>query len=781
MMNALNTNVRKLRVYKSRYLKFDFISAIVVFLVAIPLCLGIALASNAPLFSGILSGIIGGIVVGTLSGSHVSVSGPAAGMAAVVFAAIAQLGDFNTFLLALCLAGLLQIIVGALRAGFIADYIPSNVIQGLLCAIGLLLIIKQLPLAFTLSSDISELKMHLLETTEGLTLKPLYELSFHINSGAMIISLLSFAVLTYFNRTSVHWLKAIPGPIVVVIMGIVLNELFMYTDSYLAQHSPQLVNIPEHAGISEFVSQLDTPAWSAWRNPQIYLYAVILAIVASLETLLNVKAGEKLDRKRRYCSKDQELFAQGFGNLAAGLVGGIPITSVIVRTSVNIQSGAKTKISAILHGFFILIAVMLLPYALNKIPLSSLAAILIYTGYKLTQPAIYAATYRQGWDRFIPFITTIICIVLLNLLAGILIGLMVSLFFILKTHSQVRLDIIKEFYPHGVTNRLILPQQTTFLNKASLVAELDSIPKHAQLIIDARYSNYIDKEIIEFIKDFKEEQAPHKQIALNLIGFKDTYDIHNYIDFINVTTYDVQSTLRPSRVLNILKEGNQRFLHDNRIHRSIKTDIEYTASTQHPIAVILACIDSRVPVETIFDMSFGDLFCIRIAGNVVNDDVLASMEYACNIVGTKLIVVLGHTRCGAIQSACDGIETGHITQLLEKIKPAIAAETETHEHRTSQNQAFVHHVTELNIAHTLQQIYEKSTLLKTMISQEAIGMVGALYDVNTGAVHFNDYAASVSYFSSDSNSTLSETLHRLLDDANTKETCINRPEHPVSK
>lgn len=401
------------------------------------------------------------------------------------------------------------------------------------------------------------------------------------------------------------------------------------------------------------------------------------------------------------------MVAQGLGNLTAGLVGGIPVTSVIVRTSINIHAGSKTKFSAILHGFFILFAVMLIPGALNKIPLSSLAAILIYTGYKLNKPAIYINIFSQGSDRFIPFIVTVISIIAFNLLAGILIGLAISLFYILKSNSQARIDIIKEIYPNGSTYRLVLPQQITFLNKAALVAELDTLPRHSQLIIDARYSQYIDKEILELFNELKEELAGSKQISLNFTGFQEHYKIHNYIDFITVTTYDVQTNLTPAQVLNILLEGNQRFLSDNRIHRSNQIDIKYTAKTQHPIAVVLACIDSRVPVETIFDMSFGDLFCVRIAGNVINDDILASIEYACNVVGAKLIMVLGHTRCGAIQSACDGIEKGHITQLLSKIKPAVNAEKETTTERNGKNQIFVNHVTELNVANTLQNIYKK--------------------------------------------------------------------------
>ena len=767
MTEPLRIQFRKLRIYRKRNFKFDFVAAIVLFLVAIPLCLGIALASGTPLLSGIISGIIGGIVVGSLSGSSMSVSGPAAGMAAVVIAGIALLGDFNVFLLSLLFAGVLQVGLGYFRAGFIADYVPSSVVQGLLCAIGILLMVKQLPLAFTMSANLSELKMHLLDTTEGIEFQPLVDLSFHINSGAMLISILSLALLVFFDKTSFKWLKSIPGPIVVVLFGILLNEIFVLSNSYLAQHPLQLVNIPKHQSLMDFYAHIPSPDWSAWLNPNVYLFAVVLAFVASLESLLNIKAAEKLDKKRLACSKDKELFAQGVGNIFAGLFGGIPLTSVIARTSVNIEMNAKTKVSTILHGIFIFTAVILIPGLLNKIPLSSLASILIYIGYKLTNPAIYRTIYQQGLDRFIPFIATVISIVATDLLSGILVGLLVSAFFILKSSSQVRLDIIKEIYPNGVTSRLILPQQTTFLNKASLVGELDSIPKKSQLIIDARYSDYIDKEIIEFIKDFKESQAPQRQISLNLIGFKDSYAIHNYIDFINVTTYDVQSILSAAQVLNILREGNQRFLNDTCIHRSLKIDIKHTATTQHPIAVVLGCIDSRVPVETIFDMSFGDLFIVRIAGNVVNDDVLASVEYACDVIGVKLIVVLGHTRCGAIMAACDNVERGHITQLLAKIKPAIDAETDTIDHRNSKNDEFVGHVTKLNIANTIQHIYHESHVLRTLTNNEQVGIVGAVYDVNTGDVHFKDFSQTLMNLSQQDETLLAEKLSKVIETANT--------------
>lgn len=749
--------------YRINHLKFDLISGFVVFLIAIPLCLGVSLASGAPLFSGILSGIMGGILVGILSGSQINISGPSAGMAAIVFSCITELGSFDAFLLALLGAGLIQILLGFLKAGFIAEYIPSNVLDGFLCAVGILLITKELPLAFTLSHSLNDLKILLLDTSEGFSLQPLRDLSFHINSGAAFISVSSLLILFLHDKTKISWIKNIPSPLLVVIFGVFLNEFLNYIDSYLAQNGPHLVSIPKHQGFTDFYQKMHTPDWSAWSNPQLYFLALMLSLAASLDNLININAGEKLDKEHRYFSKNRELIAQGFGNFCAALIGGIPITSVIIRTSINIQSGAKTKMSNIFHGFYILLVVMLFPDILNKIPLSSLAAILIHTGYKLTKPSLYLKLYHQGRHRFIPFIATVIGIVFFNLLIGVLIGLTMASYYLLKLSSQARLDIIKEIYPNGITHRIVLPQHTTFLNKASLILELDSIPQKSQLIIDARYTEYIDQEIVELIKEFQNQKTQHKQISLNLIGFKDQYKIHNFIHFINVTTYDVQSNLRPIEILNILSEGNQRFLNDTRIHRSFKIDIKHTATKQHPIAVILGCIDSRVPVETIFDMSFGDLFCIRIAGTVVNDDILASIEYATHVIGAKLIVVLGHSQCGAIGAACDGItKKGHIDQLLEKIKPAISAEQSTKNDRNTSNHEFIHKVTELNIAHSLLTIYQESKILKNMIDEDKVGMVGAIYDLASGQVRFKDYSQKLMQFKKKYPARLAEKLKQLI-------------------
>ena len=763
MMNLdLPNMLRNIQIYCKHELKFDFTAAIVVFLVAIPLCLGIALASGAPLLSGILSGVIGGCVVGVLSGSHVSVAGPSPGICAVVLAVITQLGGFEPFLLALFIAGIYQMIAGLFRAGFIADYIPSNVVQGLLSAVGLLIIIKEVPFAFTLSHSIANLKTELLDIPSGFSLEPLKQVSIDINSGAIILSLSSLLILIYFEKTKQRWLRSLSGPFVVVILGIIVNEIFILTSSSLAQLGPNLVNIPQQNSFADFIGQLQSPDWSTLKNPQVYVSALFIASVASLENLLNIKASERLDLKHRYCSKDRELIVQGIGNVLAGLIGAIPITTVIVRTYVNIEAGAKTKGATIMHGIFILLAMLLIPNGLSKIPLSSLAGVLVFTGYKLTKPSIYRAIYRQGLDRFIPFITTVVCILIFNILIGILAGLFISLFFILKSNSQLRLDIIKELYPQGTINRLILPQQTTFLNKGALLAELESIPKHSELVIDARYSEYIDKEIIEFIKEYQTEEAPQKHISLNLIGFKDSYQIKDQIHFISVTTFQAQSLITAQQALNILQEGNTRFKQDKFIPRNIKSDINQTATTQYPIAVVLGCMDSRVPVETIFDVTFGDLFCIRIAGNIVNDDVLASIEYACKVIRAKLIVVLGHTGCGAIQAACNNVETGFITQLLAKIKPAIEAETATQNNRTGTNMQYVQNITELNIANTIQSIYHNSPILEAMINQEEIGIVGAIYDVHSGAVDFQNFSALVNQLNNADSAKLIEKLTKTM-------------------
>ena len=745
--------------------KFDLIAALVVSLVAIPLCLGIALASGAPMYAGIISGVIGGVVVGGLSGSSVNVAGPAAGLTVIVFAAITELGSFESFLCALFIAGLLQIVYAACRAGFIADYFPSHVIQGLLAAVGILIILKELPFAFTLSSSSNDLKTELLDLSRVISYQPLMDLIRHFNPGAIILSFSSIFLLTLIERAKRPWIKSLPGPFMVVLMGVIINELWLNNASILAQNGLQLASLPNHH-LKEFFNQIQSPDWSSLLNPQVYVVAFLLSSAAALENLLNIKASEQMDKLHRPNALNRELLAQGIGNSLAGLLGGLPIITLIVRTSINIQNGARSKLATILHGLFILLASTFIPQALNKIPLASLAGILIVTGFKLTAPSLYRKIYRQGPQRFIPFLVTVIGIIYFNLLIGTISGLICSLLFILKSNSQMRMDIIQEKYPQGIVYRLILPQQISFLNKASLLGELNAVPQGSELMIDASQCNYIDKEIIEFLKDYQTNIAGLKKISLSLTGFKEAYTIHDEINFIQVTTYDVQAHLTPPEILNILKEGNQRFYNDISIHRYVKTNIEQTAETQHPIAVVLGCIDSRVPVETVFDMSFGDLFCARVAGNVVNEDILASIEYACHVIGTKLIVILGHSNCGAIKAACDGVKQGFITQLLAKINPALDAEQLCSEDRNGSNPHFVNRIAHLNIANTIVNIYHQSPILKTLIDTGQIGIVGALYDLNSGLVNFSDYSVTIKELKAKDAEVLLQSINQIRNQAN---------------
>jgi carbonic anhydrase len=724
----------------------DLLAGMVVFLVAIPLCMGIALAANAPAYSGIISGIAGGIVVGFLSNSRLSVSGPSAAIIAIILSAYAQLHHFEVVLLSIFIAGIFQLIAGLKKWGFIGDFIPNNVIMGMLSAIGVLLIINQLPIAFTVYQTVGDLKTVLIDSTEGEGFRWIHDINFHLNEGGLVLTIVSLTLLWLLEKPKTSWIKEFPKPILVVIIGVLLNQWFIDSQSSLAQESNYLVNIPEFNSLKEIWLNIAKPDWSYWLEPKVYLYAGLIAIVVSLETLMNVSATEKVDPKHQIINKDRELVAQGFGNIISAVLGGIPLSSVIVRTSVNIQANAKTKVSTILHGIFLLITFCFFPKILNKIPLSVLASVLIFTGFKLTRPIIYKNIFKEGFNRFLPFIATLLGVIFINLVLGIIIGLAIHLIFILRTNSKTRIDIIEENYPKHKVNRLVLPQQTTFLNKSALVTELNDLPKGSQLIIDARFADFIDNEIIDFIKVFKDYQAPKKDLSLNLIGFKDNYTIKDHINFINVTSFDTQSSLTPEEVLDILKQGNERFLNDQAIHRSNLMDIKDSAKTQHPIAVVLGCIDSRVPVETVFDMTFGDLFCVRIAGNIINKDILGSIEYACHVVGAKLIVVMGHTACGAINAACNHFKEGNITHLLEKIQPAVQIQE-----KISKNidKSFVDQVTHLNIAQSMAEVSKQSPILEDLLKENKVAIVGALYDVNTGRVTFSDYKKERAFFLKD--------------------------------
>jgi len=500
-------------------LKNDFPASIIVFLVAVPLCLGIALASGAPLFSGIIAGIVGGIVVGALSGSNLGVSGPAAGLAVIVLTAINELGAFDIFLLAVVIGGVIQLILGFLQAGIIAYYFPSSVIKGMLSGIGIIIILKQIPHAFGYDKDF-EGSVSFEQPDGHNTLSELFYMFEAITPGALIITVISMIILILWERPFMKKIKVfkfIQGPLVVVALGIILNIVFSNTG--MALDPEHIVAIPVAEGFSDFVSQFTLPDFSQWQNPQVYTVGFTIAVVASIETLLCLEATDKLDPEKNVTPTNRELKAQGVGNIISGLIGGLPITQVIVRSSTNIQSGGKTKMSAIFHGIILLISAALIPALLNKIPLASLAAILFMVGYKLAKPALFKSMYKNGWMSFVPFIVTILGIVFTDLLTGIGIGMVVAIFIILYNNYRKPFLFEKSEHLSDGIIRIELPEDVTFLNKANIQRALSQIPDYSKVIIDASKSINMDIDIIEILDDF-ESQADNRHIDLTVIERK---------------------------------------------------------------------------------------------------------------------------------------------------------------------------------------------------------------------------------------------------------------------
>jgi MFS superfamily sulfate permease-like transporter len=494
-------------------LRNDLPSSVVVFLVALPLCLGIALASGAPLFSGIIAGMVGGIVIGALSGSQLSVSGPAAGLTAIVIVAIGKLQVFDAFLLAVVLGGVFQIIFGILKGGILGDYIPSSVIKGMLAAIGLILILKQFP--HLVGYDANPPGDESFSQADGdNTFSGVYDALRHLLPGALIIGLVSLGIMVVWEKfvaTKAKILQLIPAPLLVVLAAVLINETFKTSAAGFAVKESHLVKIPVATSVEGFFSFFTRPDFSYILNPVVWTTALTIAIVASLETLLNIEAADDLDPYQRVTPTNRELMAQGAGNMISGLIGGLPITSVVVRTSANINAGARTKMSAIFHGMLLLLSVAFIPKLLNLIPLSALAAILIYTGYKLAKPSLFFKFYKKGWDQFLPFALTIVAILLTDLLKGILIGCVVGMFFVIRSNFKSAVLVVSD------ANKYLfrLRKDVSFLNKPIIKNRLEKVPENSYVLIDATRADFIDKDIIEVIEDFL-KHAPLKGITVEL-------------------------------------------------------------------------------------------------------------------------------------------------------------------------------------------------------------------------------------------------------------------------
>jgi len=502
--------------------KSDFPASIVVFFVALPLCLGIALASGAPLFSGVIAGVVGGIVVGLMSGSQLGVSGPAAGLAVIVLTAIATLGSFEAFLLAVVLAGVFQYLLGFFKAGFIAYFVPSSVIKGMLTGIGLLIILKQVPYALGYISEF-EGSESFDQADGGNTFSAIMTAWDMLTPGAVLIAAISLAILLLWDLclTKKHRVfQVLQGPIVVVFVGVLLN--FLYTNNTLAfSLAPdQLVQLPVAEGLAGMATLFTYPDFSQWTNLEVYKIALVMAIVASLETLLCVEATDKIDPLRRVTPTNQELKAQGVGNILSGLIGGLPVTQVIVRSSANISFGAKSKLSAVLHGLFLLVSALTIGQYLNMIPLASLATVLIVVGYKLAKPALFKQMYDLGWEQFAPFVVTVVAILLTDLLTGISVGLVVALFFTLHHSYRNSYHVSDTTTSVGgkTVHHFALAEEVSFFNKASIMAALEAIPANSKVIIDCTKCKSIAYDVREYIHDYP-LHAKLKNITVETINF----------------------------------------------------------------------------------------------------------------------------------------------------------------------------------------------------------------------------------------------------------------------
>ncbi len=500
-----------------QYLKEDLSASLVVFLVAVPLCLGIAVASGASPLAGLISGLVGGIVVGFISKSSLSVSGPAAGLTAIVLDAINSLPNYQTFLLAVVLAGVIQFLLGTFKAGVIGYYFPTAVIKGMLSAIGLILILKQIPHALGDDKDY-EGDTSFFQPDQENTFTEIIMAVQNPSTGAVLITIVALLILILFDQQffkKFSLFKIVPPALLAVLSGVGLNSLFQSMKPEWALSGMHLVSIPSKDSLSGLWAEMKFPDWSAFSNQEIYVIAITIALVASIETLLSVEATDKLDPKKRVTPTNRELQAQGAGNFVSGLLGGLPVTAVIVRSSANVNSGGQTKLSAIFHGVWIVLSIIFLADIMNLIPLSALAAVLFVVGYKLVKPTLIKSMYQKGWDQFIPFAVTIAAILLTDLLIGISIGMAVGLFYVVKSNFQRSVRMVQKDGTHFLIR---LNKDVSFLNKALILEYFEQIPEGAQVLIDAKRAEFIDHDIEEVLNDFM-NTAEDRNIHLTYQGF----------------------------------------------------------------------------------------------------------------------------------------------------------------------------------------------------------------------------------------------------------------------
>lgn len=719
-----------------KFWKADLSASLAVFLVAIPLCLGIAHASNAPLLSGLIAGIVGGLVVASLSQSPLSVSGPAAGLTAIVATAALQLGSFEALLMAVVLAGILQIIFGLLRAGTFGRYIPLAVIEGMLAAIGLTLILKQIPHLMGYDAESEGLEQFALTTQDFTNALPpstseahsntfslLWDASQHMHIPIVILGLSSLCMILFwdkiFSKRFPAIYRVIPSSLLAVILGTLIAFLYTLFEPSWTLRASHLVQVPTIRHVTDFIAQTTFPAWSALFNPKIYQAAFSIAFVASIESILSIEAIDKLDPQRRRTPVNRELMAQGTGNLLSGLLGGLPITSVIVRSSVNLNAGAQTKLSAIFHGLWLFLAIIFAATLINYIPLSALSAVLIFTGFKLTHPKLFIHMYKNGWAQFIPFITTVIAILLSDLMIGVLIGIAVSAVFILRNHHHSKVITVLN---HGRLTEIVLSENLTFLNKQQIIDTLEALPQQAKVLINGSKTKYIDHDILETLQEFA-ANAHHKHIEVLIGGLPQMKNDQSHL--INEFDESYQDLIGNNKAWVAEKELNEgsRFFSN-------------MADGQSPQFLFVGCSDSRVPIEILTKAEPGDIFVHRNIANTVSltdTNFLSVLEYAVKVLRVKHIVVCGHYECGGVKAALSGEVDGVIWNWISQIKDVhrlyqaeLDAITDPHEREKR--------LIEYNVIEQVKKIQKTLTVQQAIATFGFPKLHGWVYDIQTGLI-----------------------------------------------
>ncbi len=721
--------------YNSMFSKLnkDIPAGIVVFLVALPLCLGIALASGAPLMSGLISGIIGGVIIGYLSKSGTSVSGPAASVSAVVLIAIQDLNSFQLFLGALVLAGIIQIILGVIRAGILADYMPTSIIKGLLAGIGIILIRSQMPYIIGF-----ELESSMLINNEDYITSTLNVVSDFFNAftiGAVIISVISLMILLLWDKSPMKNFKLLPPALVIVILGVVLNQLFKYVIPGLYLDGIHLVKIPNVDSMGSFFT---FPDFSGFKNLKVYTTAFTIAIIASISTLLNIEATDNIDKLKRRTPPNRELVAQGIGNTIAGFIGGIAITSVIVRSSVNIEAGGQTKLSTIIHGFLLLLSVLFLSTIINLIPLSSLAAILLVVGYKLASIDVFKNLYKRGWNQFLPFVLTVVFIVLTDVLTGVLIGSALSIFFLLRGNYYNPFYIENIKYVQDEVIKIELSNEVSFFNKASIKNTLWGVPDDSKLLIDASFTSYIDPDVVDIIKEFQERALIDHNIDVKVIGMKDSYLVGEEIDLYQKTKAEIKAKTTPKEILEYLIEGSTTYASRNLMSRKISSKDLLEHLNESPLSVVVTCVDLREPLNMMLNTAVGDLVSLRSAGHILDKQSILNLEISCRDQGAKLVLFFANSNNEVVKEALNNHFNNRSSNLNIVIEDALKSqEFESRDIKSEPIDKLTNDIVAFNIEKAKEDLLTNSDYFKTEVSSGKIGIASAFFNRNDKSVSFS--------------------------------------------